>query len=203
MVVIFLSTISRGQQFFAYTFGKIELEQNNNIKKPQHVSPNGYKNIHQVPVIEKVVINSGTDAANDKTWVGEVAKDIEKIAGQKPVITKARKSISNFKVRQGMPLGVKVTMRGNVMYEFLMRFIAVALPGVRDFRGTANKLDGSGNYTIGITDHSIFPEITSDSNRKTIGMDVTIVTSAGNDKEAKALLMLLGMPFRKISSPSE
>lgn len=158
----------------------------------------GYKNGHQVPSILKVVINSAIDSSSDKSYATDLAKDIGLITGQKPVITKARKSISNFKLRQGMPNGVKVTMRGNAMYDFLYRLIGIALPSIRDFRGVAKKLDGRGNYTIGIEDHSIFPEITVDTNRsKNIGMDITIVTSANSDEEGVELLAGMGMPFRK------
>jgi len=157
----------------------------------------GYANAHQVPGIQKVVINSGFGAEADKAWIAEVQKDISNIAAQKAVITRARKSISNFKLREGMPIGVMVTLRGARMWEFLFRLINVALPVIRDFRGVPNKLDGAGNYTIGISDHTIFPEINTDTARKGLGMDITIVTTAENDEEGRALLKLLGMPFRK------
>ena len=119
----------------------------------------GYKNIHQVPKIEKVVINSSFGAEMDKNSIQELRKDIASLAGQAPVIVKAKMSVSNFKLRQGMPVGIKVTLRGNQMWEFLLRLIAISLPNIRDFRGVPSKLDGQGNYTLGITDHSIFPEI--------------------------------------------
>ncbi len=167
---------------------------------PELMKSKKYTNLHQVPGIEKVVINSGINASQDKKWVDEVAGDIAAITGQKPVITRARQSISNFKVRQGMPLGVKVTVRGNTMYNFLLKLIAVALPSIRDFRGISRKLDGKGNYTIGVADHSIFPEIRVDSNRSTIGMDITIVTSADSDVDGRELLEMIGMPFRKVSN---
>lgn len=161
----------------------------------------GYTNVHQVPKIEKVVINSGLNASRDKAWVAEVQKEITSIAGQQAVVTKARQSVSNFKLREGMPNGVAVTLRGSKMYDFLYRFINIALPNIRDFRGVSQKLDGHGNYSIGITDSAIFPEISHDtSGRESIGMDITIVTSAPTDKEGRELLKLLGMPFRKPSS---
>ena len=155
-----------------------------------------YKNRHQVPSLIKMVINSGVRSENEKAWIQEVKKDIALITGQQPVVTKARKSISNFKVRQGMPVGVMVTLRGEAMYEFFYRLCSIALPIVRDFRGVSSKLDGNGNYNMGIQDHTIFPEITVTSHQKTIGFDLCIVTSAKTDKEARELLRLMGMPFR-------
>ena len=163
----------------------------------------GYKNIHQVPKIEKVVINSSFGAEMDKNSIQEHRKDIASLAGQAPVIVKAKMSVSNFKLRQGMPVGIKVTLRGNQMWEFLLRLIAISLPNIRDFRGVPSKLDGQGNYTLGITDHSIFPEINVERQRVNIGMDISIVTSAGSDEEATELLRLLGVPFRKHSSSVE
>ncbi|QYY35853.1 50S ribosomal protein L5 [Ruficoccus sp. ZRK36] len=161
----------------------------------------GYANVHQVPKLEKVVINSGLNASRDKNWVAEVQKEITSIAGQQAVVTKARQSVSNFKLREGMNNGVAVTLRGTRMYDFLYRFINVALPNIRDFRGVSQKLDGHGNYSIGISDSTIFPEISHDtSGRESIGMDITIVTSAQTDKEGRELLKQLGMPFRKPSS---
>lgn len=157
----------------------------------------GVENIHQVPSVQKVVINSAFGADNDRNYVEEVSKKIGLIVGQKPIVTRATKSISNFKLRQGMPIGVKVTLRGARMYEFLYRLMAIALPTIRDFQGVNAKFDGCGNYSLGIADHTIFPEITVDSNRKNIGMDITIVTSTSSDREAQELLRLLGMPFRK------
>lgn len=158
----------------------------------------GYSNVHEVPSVEKVVINSGVDASIEKSALQDVVNDIALIAGQKPVQTLARKSISNFKLREGMPVGVKVTLRGQRMYDFLYRLIAVGLPTIRDFRGVPNRLDGNGNYTLGITDHTIFPEVSIDGGRRgTLGMDITIVTTAKTDEEGHELLSLLGMPFRK------
>lgn len=164
---------------------------------PALIKSRGYKNIMQVPKIEKIVLNSGVGTNNDKNVLEDIAKDFGLITGQKPVITKARKSISNFKLRAGMPIGVKVTLRGNQMWEFLYRLITVSLPLIRDFRGIGSRLDGRGNYTLGIADHTIFPEINVDTHKHTVGMDVSIVTTADNDEEGLELLTLLGMPFRK------
>ena len=157
----------------------------------------GYKNIHEVPGVEKIVINTGFSAVTEKGQIKEIHKEISSIAGQQAVVTMARKSISNFKLREGMPVGCMVTLRGRQMYEFLYRLIAVALPGIRDFRGVKDRLDGNGNYTLGITDHSIFPETQGDSGKVNIGMDICITTTAATDEEGKELLALLGMPFRK------
>jgi large subunit ribosomal protein L5 len=160
----------------------------------------GYTNLHQVPAIEKVVINSGVNATLDKAALQDTVKDISLICGQKPVITKARTSIANFKLREGMPVGVKVTLRGNRMYEFLYGLLSVALPSIRDFRGVATRLDGRGNYNLGIADHTIFPEISIENVKRTTGMDITIVTTAQTDAEGAELLRLLGMPFRRQES---
>lgn len=157
----------------------------------------GYENIHQVPSIDKVVINTGFDANTEKGQIAEITREISNIAGQQAVVTKARKSISNFKLREGMPVGVMVTLRGRQMWEFLYRLIAVALPGIRDFRGVKDRLDGNGNYTLGITDHSIFPEAHGDHSKYTLGMDICISTTAKSDDEGRELLKLLGVPFRK------
>jgi large subunit ribosomal protein L5 len=162
----------------------------------------GYKNLHQVPKIEKVVLNSSFGAEMDKNGVIELRNDIASIAGQSPVVVKAKVSVSNFKLREGMPVGVKVTLRGNGMWDFLLRLIAIALPNIRDFRGVPSKLDGNGNYTLGIIDHSIFPEINVERQRVNTGMDICIVTTAKSDEEGTELLKLLGMPFRKHSSDS-
>lgn len=160
----------------------------------------GCENPHQVPAIQKVVINSGFSAQFEKPQREQVRDDIAAIAGQRPVFTKARKSISNFKLREGMPIGVKVTLRGDAMWEFLYRVLAVVLPGVRDFRGLPSKLDGRGNYTFGITDHSVFPEVRVENMRGNIGMDITVVTSTDNDEHGKELLKELGFPFRSKSN---
>ena len=164
---------------------------------PQLMKAQGYKNIHQVPAIEKVVINSGFNAMVEKSQIADIVREISSIAGQQAVVTKARKSISNFKLREGVPNGVMVTLRGRQMYEFLYRMLAVALPGIRDFRGVKDRLDGNGNYTLGISDHTIFPETHGDSGKITIGMDICLSTTAKTDVEGRALLKLLGVPFRK------
>jgi len=170
---------------------------------PALMKSQGYGNVHQVPKIEKVVLNSSFGVELDKNGIVELRKDIASLAGQAPVVVKAKVSVSNFKLREGMPVGIKVTLRGNEMWEFLLRLIAIALPNIRDFRGVPAKLDGRGNYTLGITDHSIFPEINVERQRVNTGLDISIVTSAQTDEEGVALLKLLGMPFRKHSSETE
>ena len=162
----------------------------------------GLKNVHQVPKIEKVVLNSSFGAELDKNGIEELRKDITALSGQAPIVIRAKMSVSNFKLREGMPVGIKVTLRGNVMWDFLLRLIAISLPNIRDFRGVPAKLDGSGNYTLGIIDHSIFPEINVERQRTNTGLDISIVTSARNDADGSELLKLLGMPFRKNSSES-
>ena len=164
---------------------------------PELMKSVGYRNRHQVPVIQKVVLNSGVGSQMDKSVLDDTVRDLGLITGQKPIVTKARTSISNFKVREGMPVGVKVTLRGNVMYNFLHRLLNIALPEIRDFRGVSSRFDGHGNFNLGITDHAIFPEISMDGTRRTIGMDVTIVTSAATDEEGLELLKRIGMPFRQ------
>lgn len=167
---------------------------------PELMKKFGYSNPHQVPAVKKIVINSGFSATADKNHIAFINEEIAKISGQRPVTTKAKLSISNFKLREGQPIGVKVTLRGRAMYEFLNRLIQVALPCIRDFRGVPAKLDGQGNYTLGVSDHTIFPEVSADGTNANIGMDVCINTSAGNDEEGRELLALFGMPFRKSSS---
>jgi large subunit ribosomal protein L5 len=159
----------------------------------------GYKNVMEVPKIDKIVINMGVGEAKDNAKVLETAiKDMEIIAGQKPVTTKARKSIANFKLREGMAIGCKVTLRGEKMYEFADRLINLALPRVRDFRGVnPNAFDGRGNYSLGIKEQLIFPEIEYDKVDKVRGMDIIFVTTAKTDEEARELLTQFGMPFRK------
>ncbi|NLJ07039.1 MAG: 50S ribosomal protein L5 [Sphingobacteriales bacterium] len=158
----------------------------------------GYKNTIQVPKLEKISINQGVNGAvADKKLVDKAVEELTLIAGQKAVPTYARKSISNFKLRQGMPIGVKVTLRGDRMWEFLERLICIALPRVRDFRGINDAgFDGRGNYTFGITEQIIFPEIDLDKVSKINGLDITFVTSAKTDKEAYVLLSELGLPFK-------
>ena len=167
---------------------------------PALMKSQGYGNVHQVPKIEKVVLNSSFGVELDKNGIEELRKDMASLSGQAPVVIKARVSVSNFKLREGMPVGIKVTLRGNQMWEFLLRLIAIALPNIRDFRGVPSKLDGRGNYTLGITDHSIFPEINVERQRVNTGLDISIVTSAQTDEESYEMLKLLGMPFRKHSS---
>jgi large subunit ribosomal protein L5 len=159
----------------------------------------GLKNIHQIPRVEKVVINCSVGKEADrKVAVEDAAADIAKITGQKPVITKAKLAISNFKLRAGEPVGVKVTLRGRNMYEFLERLIKLAIPVIRDFRGVATRaFDGRGNYTLGIREQIIFPEINYDQVDKIKGMNLSFVTTAETDEHGRALLRGLGMPFRK------
>ncbi|OJV62644.1 MAG: 50S ribosomal protein L5 [Clostridiales bacterium 38-18] len=159
----------------------------------------GYSNVMEIPKIEKVVINMGLGDGKDNPKVIKAAVDeLATIAGQAPVITKAKKSVANFKVRQGMNVGAKVTLRGERMYEFIDRFITISLPRVRDFRGvSANSFDGRGNYTLGIKEQLIFPEINIDKVETVRGMDITFVTTAKTDEEARELLRLMGMPFMK------
>ena len=159
----------------------------------------GYKNVMQVPKLDKIVVNMGVGEAKDNAKVLESAvKDLETITGQKAVLTKAKKSIANFKIREGMPIGCKVTLRGEKMYEFLDRLVNLALPRVRDFRGVnANGFDGRGNYSLGIKEQLIFPEIEYDKVDKVRGMDVIFVTTAKTDEEARELLTQFNMPFSK------
>lgn len=158
-----------------------------------------YKNVMEIPKLEKVVINIGVgDAVGNAKALEAAVNDLTIIAGQKPVITKAKKSIANFKVREGMALGTKVTLRGERMYEFLDKLINVALPRVRDFRGvSATAFDGRGNYALGLKEQLIFPEIEYDQVERVTGMDIIIVTSANTDEEARELLTQFGMPFEK------
>ncbi|MEN2788836.1 50S ribosomal protein L5 [Sphingomonas oligophenolica] len=157
----------------------------------------GYKNVMEVPRLDKIVLNMGVgEATQDKKKVEQAAGEMELIAGQKPVVTKAKKSIAQFKLREGMPIGVKVTLRRERMYEFLDRFITIALPRVRDFRGLNPKsFDGRGNYACGLKEQLIFPEISYDRVDKIRGMDVIVATTAKTDDEARELLRLFGFPF--------
>jgi large subunit ribosomal protein L5 len=159
----------------------------------------GYSNVMQVPKLEKIVLSKGVGAAiADKKLIEYAVEELATITGQKPVITLSKKDIATFKLRKGMPIGVKVTLRGVKMYEFLDRLITASLPRVRDFNGIkATGFDGRGNYNLGITEQIIFPEINIDKVNKISGMDITFVTSAPTDKEAKSLLTELGLPFKK------
>ena len=158
------------------------------------------KNIMQVPKVQKIVLNIGMgEAIEDKKTLDAAVKDIEVITGQKPVITKAKKSIANFKLREGFSVGIKVTLRGEKMWSLLDRLMNIALPRVRDFRGVSPKsFDGRGNYTLGLREQLIFPEVDFDSIDKIRGMEITFVTTAPNDEQGAALLKHLGMPFRKV-----
>ena len=159
----------------------------------------GYTSVMQVPKLEKICLNQGVgDAVSDKRLVDSAVEEMSMISGQKANITYSKKDISNFKLRKGMPIGAKVTLRGDQMYEFLDRLVAVALPRTRDFRGIENKgFDGSGNYTLGIKEQIIFPEIDIDKIKTVSGMDITLVTSSKSDEEGKALLTEFGLPFKK------
>jgi len=157
----------------------------------------GYKSIMQVPRIEKIVLNQGLGAATaDKKMIELATEEMSNIAGQKAVQTLSKKDISNFKLRKKMPIGVRVTLRSNRMYEFLERLIVVALPRIRDFKGIEGKLDGRGNYTLGITEQIIFPEIVLDKVSRITGMNITFVTTANTDEEGYALLRQFGLPFK-------
>lgn len=160
-----------------------------------------YANTMQVPRLEKIVINMGiSEAVTDNKVINVAVEELKLIAGQKPVVTKARKSIAGFKIREGMPLGCKVTLRNKRMYEFLDRLVNVALPRVRDFRGVSDKsFDGKGNYSLGVKEQIIFPEINYDKVDKVRGMDITFITTANSNEEAKALLAGFNFPFRKAS----
>ena len=157
-----------------------------------------YSTVMQVPKLVKITINEGVgDATQDKKLVEEAAEELSIIVGQKAVLTSSRKDISNFKLRKGMPIGVKVTLRDTKMYEFLERLIRVSLPRIRDFNGISEKLDGNGNYTLGVKEQIIFPEIDMDKNPRVHGMEITFVTTANTDEEAYELLKQFGLPFKK------
>ena len=167
--------------------------------RPKLLKDLGLKNVHQVPKVQKVTLNRGLGeaASNSKALEASLA-EMATISGQKALVTKAKKAIATFKIRQGMPIGCAVTLRGDRMYAFLERFINLALPRIRDFRGVSPKsFDGRGNYTIGVKEQLIFPEITFDKVDAIRGMDITIVTTASSDEQGKALLSEMGMPFRK------
>jgi large subunit ribosomal protein L5 len=174
-------------------------EKYENVVKPELIKAFNYTSVMEAPRIEKIVVNIGVgDAVFNPKVLDDAVEELTAITGQKPIITKAKKSISNFKLREGMPIGVKVTLRGERMYHFLEKLIAIALPRVRDFRGiSANAFDGRGNYTVGIREQVIFPEISLDKVKKVRGMDIVIVTTAKTDQEGRSLLSQLGMPFKK------
>lgn len=159
----------------------------------------GYSNPMKVPALKKVVLNMGiAEPSKDKNAIQDCVNEMTLISGQKPVITKARKAISNFKLREGQPIGIKVTLRGQRMYEFVDRFCNIASPRIRDFRGFPTKCDGRGNYTLGLDDHQVFTELKLDDVKRTQGMHITFVTSAENDAECVELLRLLGLPFKNL-----
>lgn len=167
--------------------------------KGQLLTQFGYENVMQVPGVVKVVVNMGVgDAAKDAKLIEGAIKDLSAITGQKPLVTKARKSIAQFKLREGMPIGAHTTLRGDRMWEFLDRLVSVGLPRIRDFRGLSPKqFDGNGNYTFGLTEQSMFHEIDQDRIDRVRGMDITVVTTAANDDEGRALLKALGFPFKE------
>jgi len=168
------------------------------VVREEMVKQFGYKNRMQIPRIEKIVLNMGVgEAVNDRKKVDSAAKDLAMIAGQRPVITRARKSVATYKVRDGMAIGCKVTLRGDRMYEFVDRLVTIALPRVKDFRGlNAKSFDGRGNFAMGLKEHIVFPEIDYDQVDEVWGMDVIVCTTAGNDDEARALLKGFNFPFR-------
>ena len=170
----------------------------NEVKK-QMVEKFGYKSVMQIPTIDKIVINMGIgDAVSNSKVLDEAVAELALITGQKPVITRAKKSIAGFRLREGMPIGCKVTLRGERMYDFLDKLVSISLPRVRDFRGVSKKsFDGRGNYTLGVKEQLIFPEIDFDKVNKVRGMDIVVVTTANTDEEARELLTQLGMPFQK------
>ncbi len=175
------------------------LEQYNNSAKAELTKKFGYTTVMQIPKMEKIVVNMGVgDAIQNSKFIDAAVEDLQTITGQKPIITKAKKSIANFKLREGQAIGCKVTLRGERMYEFYDKLVSIALPRVRDFRGLSKDcFDGRGNYTLGIKEQLIFPEINYDKVLKVRGMDIVIVTTANTDEEGRELLKLLGMPFRK------
>ena len=157
-----------------------------------------YTTVMQVPKLVKITINEGVgDATSDKKLVEEAAEELSKIVGQKAILTYSRKDVSNFRLRKGMPIGVKVTLRDVKMYEFLERLVRISLPRIRDFNGIAEKMDGRGNYTLGLKEQIIFPEVDIDKNPRIHGMEITFVTTAKSDEEAHALLAAFGLPFKK------
>ncbi len=167
-----------------------------NEVRPALIEKRKYRNVHQVPRLEKIVVNMGVSASLEKGAIDDAAKDLSQITGRKAVISKARKSIANFKLREGQPIGCRVTLRRDQMYEFFDRLVAAALPRIRDFRGTSPRsFDGRGSYSLGIGDQTVFPEVELDKIKRQQGMDITIVTSADSDEEAMELLKMMGMPF--------
>jgi large subunit ribosomal protein L5 len=163
---------------------------------PALKTKHNFKNVHQIPKLVKIVVNMGVSASLEKGAIEDAAKDLMMLTGRKPVISMSRKAIANFKLRENQPIGCHVTLRKDVMYEFFDRLVATALPRIRDFRGLSpRKFDGRGNYTFGVGDQTIFPEIELDKIKRQQGMDITIVTTAANDEQARDLMKLLGFPF--------
>jgi large subunit ribosomal protein L5 len=167
-----------------------------NEVRPALKEKRGYKNVHQIPQLEKIVVNMGVSASLEKGAIEDAARDLQMITGRKPAISKSRHSIANFKLRENQPIGCRVTLRRDSMYEFLDRLVAVTLPRIRDFRGISPRsFDGRGNYSLGLPEQTVFPEIELDKIKRTQGMDITIVTSAQTNEEAFELLKAMGMPF--------
>src|ERR1700744_5347588 len=171
-------------------------EKYNSEVVPALKAKHNYANVHQIPKFVKIVVNMGINASLEKGAMEDAAKDLTLITGRKPVISKSRKAIAQFKLRENQPIGCRVTLRGDAMFEFFDRLVATALPRIRDFRGLSpRKFDGRGNYTFGVNDQAIFPEIELEKVKRTQGMDITIVTTAGNNAHAHDLLKLMGFPF--------
>ena len=163
---------------------------------PALKAKHNFKNVHQIPKFVKIVVNMGVSASNEKGAIEDAAKDLSQLTGRKPVISKSKKDVANFKLRKHQAIGCRVTLRGDAMYEFYDRLVAVSLPRIRDFRGvTPRKFDGRGNYTFGVPDQTIFPEIELEKIKRQQGMDITIVTTAPNDDQARDLLKFMGFPF--------
>ena len=177
---------------------RLKTKYNDEVKKELQ-DKFGYKNVMEIPKFDKIVVNMGVgEAATDSKAIDGAVRDLRAITGQQPMVTRARKSIANFRLRAGMPIGAKVTLRGDRMWEFFDRLTAIAIPRIRDFRGiSAKSFDGRGNFSMGVTEQLIFPEIEFDSVDHTRGMDITIVTTAKSDEEAKFLLDCFGFPFKK------
>ena len=167
--------------------------------KPELQNKFAYANPMQIPGLVKIVINMGiAEASKDKNSIQDCVKEMTMLSGQKPIITKAKKAISNFKLRENQPIGIKVTLRGQRMFDFLDRFVNIVCPRIRDFRGFPAKCDGNGNYTLGLDDQQVFPEVNLDEVKKTQGMNITLVTSSKTDEECVELLRLLGVPFKNL-----
>jgi large subunit ribosomal protein L5 len=163
---------------------------------PAMKAKHNFKNVHQIPKFVKIVVNMGVSASNEKGAIDDAAKDLSLITGRKPVISKSKKDVASFKLRKNQPIGCRVTLRGDAMFEFFDRLVAASLPRIRDFRGLSpRKFDGRGNYTFGIAEQSIFPEIELEKIKRSQGMDITIVTTAPNDDQARDLLKFMGFPF--------